>query len=411
MPRAKRPLAEADPNASNASNTSNKSAKIIRKAGERYGRENQKTQSQKPSTQTKKPASRKQSTSRITTYDRGRHAPPNLIQELFEGHFEDLRNDAYGEEQGCENEVEERRDYNNTDNGKLRTLLRDRGLTTAGNREGLIARLEANPKDNYESLSASELTEMLKQRHITMAGQYTKEVKIQRLRVNDNLDRDIGDSEGSVLYGSLSVVEMIADDLESKQEKALKGENNYSSFNDKKLSKLLEFHKLSTSGSKEVQINRLQKHGLKTIGKNRDKAREKRDSVRSKLEARAGHSVNCSHIDEQESKQRAEDIRIEQQAIIGRGSPKRICDYNWKDSHWAERTERELSEICRRREMPGYGPKAAMIKWLDTGVVEYEDLYAFSLERICEERGVHYTSKDKKVDLVRKLKETDELDE
>jgi hypothetical protein len=58
--------------------------------------------------------------------------------------------------------------------------------------------------------------------------------------------------------------------------------------------------------------------------------------------------------------------------------------------------------------MPGHGPKAAMLKWLDTGSVEYEDLYAGSLEMICFRRGIKHRSGEKKVDLIRRLKEADE---
>lgn len=103
----------------------------------------------------------------------------------------------------------------------------------------------------------------------------------------------------------------------------------------------------------------------------------------------------------------AVDNQIQTQARMSR-SRIRICDYNWRESHWASRTERQLNEICSRREMPGSGPKAAMIKWLDTGSVEYDDLYVGSLERICAERGIKYRSGEKKVELVRLLEESDE---
>jgi len=87
-----------------------------------------------------------------------------------------------------------------------------------------------------------------------------------------------------------------------------------------------------------------------------------------------------------------------------------ICGYKWQDSHWASRTERELREICTRTDCPGAGPKASMIKWLDTGSVDYEDLYACSLEQICRNRGLPAKSGEKKADLVRRLKEADEAE-
>lgn len=110
-----------------------------------------------------------------------------------------------------------------------------------------------------------------------------------------------------------------------------------------------------------------------------------------------------------EDQQQAEDYSIEQKAKETRPQIP-ICDDEWQDSHWASRTERELREICTRREFPGSGPKAAMIKWLDTGSVDYEDLYAFSLEQICRSRGLPAKSGEKKLDLVRKLNEADEAE-
>lgn len=58
--------------------------------------------------------------------------------------------------------------------------------------------------------------------------------------------------------------------------------------------------------------------------------------------------------------------------------------------------------------MPGHGPKAAMVKFLDTDSVEYEDLYASSLGSMCYKRGIAYKSTAKKDDLVRILKEADD---
>lgn len=90
-----------------------------------------------------------------------------------------------------------------------------------------------------------------------------------------------------------------------------------------------------------------------------------------------------------------------------------ICDYDWSGSHWAERTEREISEICHRREMPGHGsaPKAAQLKWLDTGVVEYSDFYISGLEVMCRERGIKYKYDAKKEYYISLLEEDDAREE
>jgi hypothetical protein len=354
MPCAKRPLAEADQNASN------KSAKILKKVGSRY------------------------------------------ILESKGNHI------AGKENQESKPRRKEKIEYKTKHNSKLRALLYDRDLSTSGSRQELITRLE-NSSIDYETLPSGQITEMLKRRQITMSSQGSKEVRIERLRLNDKLDRDTGNSQESVLYGRLAATEDVLDDLVAKQEKAL-GENSlYSAMKPAQLSAHLEKRKLACSGSKTAQITRLQNYDRKTIAKDLEKLRARHDSLKLELESKVGHPVNSSEVLSEENNLRALDIQIQQQEP--RRSPVPICDYKWQDSHWAGRTERELTEICSRREMPGCGPKAAMIKWLDTGVVEYEDLYTSGLENICRQRGVPCKSKDKKDDLIRRLREADEIDE
>jgi hypothetical protein len=47
-----------------------------------------------------------------------------------------------------------------------------------------------------------------------------------------------------------------------------------------------------------------------------------------------------------------------------------------------------------------------MIKWLDTGIVDYEDLWAFSLENLCDKRGLTHSG-FKRLELAQKLREDD----
>ena len=65
----------------------------------------------------------------------------------------------------------------------------------------MIALLE-NSSIDYEALPSGQLTDILKRRNVKMSGQGTKEVKIQRLRLDDKLDRDRGNHEEGVLYGT-----------------------------------------------------------------------------------------------------------------------------------------------------------------------------------------------------------------
>jgi len=160
-----------------------------------------------------------------------------------------------------------------------------------------------------------------------------------------------------------------------------------------------------------VQIARLWNDDNKTINKNLKERTARYEEAKEKLEVAIGHPVHkIKSVMDEANKVSGLDIKVRQQAQPTRKAFP-VCEYDWKDSHWASSTERELTEICRRREMPGYGPKAAMLKWLDTGSVDYEDLYVGSLEQMCMERGIKHKSSDKKVELIKKLREADEAED
>ncbi|KAK0124729.1 hypothetical protein ONS96_008612 [Cadophora gregata f. sp. sojae] len=108
--------------------------------------------------------------------------------------------------------------------------------------------------------------------------------------------------------------------------------------------------------------------------------------------------------------QTAEETISQSVVSIKAGARFRTAADTWKDSHLANKTERELSEICSRREMTGYGSKAAMLKWLDMGRIDHQDMYMDGLTRICGQRGVDYKESDKKADLVRRPNEADEAE-
>ena len=361
MPSTKRPLAESDQNASNASSEPNKCARILKKVGNRYAL--------------------------YALGDKENLAVSNIRHDSNPVRKEEIT-------------------YATKDNSKLRTFLRERRLSTSGTRDELISRLE-NTSIDYDSLPSGQITEMLKARRISWASQGPKEVKLQRLRYDDTLDRDTGNSEEQVLSGKLYAWETILNDLLMKQESAANSENSYSSLSPARLSALLERRELSLSGSKTAQIARLQNDDRKSLTKSINEMRTMRDSLKLEMEARVGHPVNATEDLDRERKRQQLNSQMQQQASSP-PKPVPICGYKWQDSHWADRTEAQLREICSRREMPGSGPKAAMLKWLDTGEVDYEDLYAGGLEMICRERGVHYKCNAKKVDLVRLLKEDDE---
>jgi hypothetical protein len=301
--------------------------------------------------------------------------------------------------------------YKTKDNSKLKVLLYDRLLPTSGTREELIARLETSTFD-YNIYSSEQLTELLKSRHVTNAATGPKTIKIQRLEINDAVDRDTSNWEDTKLYVEADVKKWSLDELVAKQEALIAGEDrsySTSTWTLKKLGVLLKDHKLPTTGTREDIINRLRASDRQKLIKDISKAREEFLSAKEQLETQIGHAVEDHGVCREgpEADLRAIDNQVERDAVNSRPRIP-ICDYDWRDSHWASRTERQLSEICSRRGMPGHGPKAAMLKWLDTGSVEYEDLYAGSLEMICFRRGIKHRSGEKKVDLIRRLKEADE---
>lgn len=109
-------------------------------------------------------------------------------------------------------------------------------------------------------------------------------------------------------------------------------------------------------------------------------------------------------IDREKIYQKKEDELLRNKPIKAEGP---FCACDGSRSHWASRKDRELAEICQRKEMTGHGPKAAMLKWLNTGSVDYEDLYMISLEMLCKERGIKYKSKETGIQLAEKLKTND----
>ena len=231
-----------------------------------------------------------------------------------------------------------------------------------------------------------------------------KENKIQRLRLNDQIERDTGNSKDCILYAMLSVAELMLKEKTAKQDQL--NDESYTNLQPAKLCTLLQRRNLSISGSKSVLVKRLQKDDQKLITKEVNAAQARYDAAKLELESKTGRPVNATEALKKEDDIRAIDYKTQDRAQESRPRIP-VCNYDWKDSHWAERTERQLNEICTRRGMPGCGPKAAMLKWLDTGNLEYEDMYIVGLSSICEKRGVKYKSGDKKVDLIRRLRDAD----
>ena len=437
MPRAKRPLAEVDPNATRLA-SSPKSSKTstgrTRKTADGGILEGDKDEnligSRRNATRNKSSGTEAPSLSKASLRENERQPPSKpkstdntryrlhlpgstYLGDSDTGDFarEDCDNRAGSPppDGGCTSRPP-KINYKTKDNSKLKVLLSDRLLPTSGTREDMIARLETSTFD-YNIYSSEQLTELLKSRHVTNVATGPKAIKIQRLEINDTVDRDTSNWEDTKLYVEADVKKWSLDRLVAKQEAFIAGEDrsySTSTWTLKKLGALLKDRKLPTTGTREDNINRLRASDRQKLIKDISKAREEFLSAKKQLETQIGHAVGDHGVCRggPEADLQAIDNQVERDAVNSRPRIP-ICDYDWRDSHWASRTERQLSEICSRRGMPGHGPKAAMLKWLDTGSVEYEDLYAGSLEMICFRRGIKHRSVEKKVDLIRRLKEAD----
>ncbi|PVH71456.1 hypothetical protein DL98DRAFT_521047 [Cadophora sp. DSE1049] len=396
MPRAKRPLAEADRNVNHSKSAKTTSKQkpggkieekdVLNSAGD--------TPVDQKSTSQSSSSSPKVFGKFLTRKPKSRYSTQLVVEEEHDS-----------DEPGT-TARKETFDYSKKDGSKLRAFLVDRHLPTAGTREELIARLESSSID-YESLFSTELTEILNRRHVTGAATGTKDIKIQRIRLNDKIDYNTGDSHATILYVQRDIWEEAIPEMEQKLE-AL-AENPYTTLTPAQLAKKLEKQNLASTGSKEAMAKRLWNHEKKDLAKTIKLRKEKLEENNAEMESYIGHPVPRG-MDTRAREEKAEDARISNEMWVSRRNAVPVCDYDWKDSHWAGRTERELNEICSRRGMPGYGPKAAMLKWLDTGNIDYQDMYMGGLTRICHERGIGYKESDKKADLVRRLSEADEAE-
>lgn len=144
-------------------------------------------------------------------------------------------------------------EYMTKDNSKLRRFLLERDLPTRGTRDEMITRL-VQPSISYEDLPSEQLTEMLKWRHLTNSATGSKAIKMERLGLNDKIQRDTGTSADNMLYAHFSVLQSIVPETEN----TVAGDE-YSSKTPKVINTMLTKRKLSTFGTRSAQIARLQK--------------------------------------------------------------------------------------------------------------------------------------------------------
>ncbi|KAF4632613.1 hypothetical protein G7Y89_g5513 [Cudoniella acicularis] len=400
MPRAKRPLAELDPNASRAAPKAKHSKPNLPiERTEDGGTNDIKSKTKAELVE--------------MLQERGlRHTGTKFeLLKRLEDHREEMEKLAEkckSKQQTVDNNYV---NYHMKDNSKLRTLLRDRQLPEYGTREEMIQRLERVPV-SYERFSSGEITEMLKGRGLRFAGSGSRDIKMARLKLNDEMNSDSGNSAEQGMYGRLTAYESF-EDLDITDPKQIKSNTHtkYASWASDRLIKLLKERRLSLAGNKAQHIEKLRDYDAKALSKKRKSLFAERIRLRAELEERVGHPVDLNEFKKETRDQSRRDDEILKKVAESAKAAFPRCEYNWKDSHWASRTERELREICERRGMEVWGTKATYLKWLDTGSVDYEDLSVSSLEQVCMKREIRTKSSDKKVDLIRRLREADESEE
>ncbi|KAF2813554.1 uncharacterized protein BDZ99DRAFT_517800 [Mytilinidion resinicola] len=298
---------------------------------------------------------------------------------------------------------------------------------TSGTRDQLIARLEENRTVYYEEYTTDELSDMLKRRHVVGASTGSKALKIARSRLDDESPRDKGDVLDVIeLYVKLELREETVYRYKCAREAISKGDYSFvmnTHYEDERLEGMLRERNLSESGTKPAKVERLREDDARREEPfltsvfddliNREEAEWKR--MKPRFEKLTGRRIDsdCSDcsinkILSEQSRRWKDDPLYKYQENAP--PPKPMTTYDWRKSQWADRTSRQLFEITENRGMPEVGgtTKAGMIKWLETGEIDYEEYYTTPLYHWCQKRGIKVKYPEKKENLVRLLKEADE---
>ena len=276
-------------------------------------------------------------------------------------------------------------DYYAKDTNKLRAFCRDRSLNPSLSRDEMVDLLEKTPID-YESLQSVEPEAILKRRHIPYYG--PRALKIARIRHDDEGHLDKTDYHGARIDVRRALTGEMLKQVLAKQEAVIN--QNCHRLETKDLITLLRERGLHEKVSREAKIDALREADKKSkafeskeIAQEVKKWETEVEDRSKEYEENTGHPYHGSYF-----KQERTSWKDWAATLPETKPPQPIYDYAWQDSRWASKSERELAEICRRRDMPGAGTKAARIKWLETGKLMYEDLYAFSLDSLCRKRNL-----------------------
>ncbi|PQE09244.1 hypothetical protein CJF32_00010696 [Rutstroemia sp. NJR-2017a WRK4] len=308
--------------------------------------------------------------------------------------------------------------YKTKDNGKLARLLQDRRLSLAGSREEMIHRLETSDYD-YNTYTSEELSQILSERHLVNASLGNKALKVERLKLDDQGDFDRAGRE-IIMYARLGVREGIIEELEEALDFMESGSTSYDTLSTRALpyvAKILGIPNAGPNAIKRLENNDRNskrpppsqiRKSVQETKKRLENLKKEYNKGKAELEAIVGHPVDLRKVNKQIDELDSRDRLLQYSYQPARKQP--TCDYDWKSSQWATRSSRELSDICRRQGWFVGETKAACIMWLETGEVDYELLSVHSLESICKDRGIKIRSNEKRIDLVKKIQESDEAE-
>ncbi|KAF7896176.1 hypothetical protein EAF00_006191 [Botryotinia globosa] len=323
--------------------------------------------------------------------------------------------------------------YRTKDNSKLRALLRDWRVmqpeeVESMDRMAMIERLERHEMrgygDDYESLTRDQLSIMLSARLLPCSG-VTKAARMERLRYDDALDRDNGNLEERTLYTHLVICqneiqryeqmlnwvygeegEKLYQDLGVAQLRCLvdlrqQGRKIKIVCDDSELIEWLEADDQKLARKKKVEISSLM--GCE-VPEELERWEKKLADARVELESRIGHPLPAEVSMHESSKY---DVPVVTKKAGNRGTLN--CDP--KKTNWSLFSAGELCKIAREKGAPGYGTRDAMIKWLETGILEYEDMHIESLREQCWKRLVPQYSNDDKEALIERRRVLDRYEE
>ncbi|TGO57684.1 hypothetical protein BCON_0063g00420 [Botryotinia convoluta] len=306
--------------------------------------------------------------------------------------------------------------YRTKDNGKLGALLCDWRVmkpqeVESMDRMAMIERLERHEmrgyEDDYESLTCDQLSTLLSARLLPCSG-VTKAARIERLRYDDALDRDNGNMEDRSLYTHLVICQ---DEIQRYEQLMnwVEGEEGDKSYQDLEVAGLRSPMDLRQQGRKVKCLARKKKVEISTLMGSEvpaelERWEKKLADTRVDLESRIGHSIPAE-VSMYESS------RYDVPVVTEKAGDRGALTYDPKKTNGDLFSAWELCRIAMEEGALGYGTKDAMIKWLETGILEYEDMHLESLREQCWKRLVPQYSNDDKAALMEKLKILDKHNE